>query len=213
MPPTTSGMSVDPLEGDRQYICPIDQYIMALDPNHQPRSEEMLLRTVRARAPTSDFEKAWKLYTAAANRVVDRLKSKRAVADKPIHGDPSVKYYDIPDSKYVIRLWDGCMQQYGLYCFDLYDLSERTAVNLPHDYKICNAPPAMIGDMGTEVMSWEAAWGISAKEIRPGQERFAVPEGSHLALVRPGKPLFFFALPIRPRLFGGVRAVYAQPRN
>ena len=76
---------MDLLEGDQnigggQYICPIDQYFMALDPNHQPRSEEMLLRTVRARAPTSDVKKAWRLYTAAANRVVDRLKSKRAVA-------------------------------------------------------------------------------------------------------------------------------------
>ena len=57
---------------------------MALDPNHQPRSEEMLLRTVRARAPKSDIEKAWRLYTAAANRVVDRLKSKPAIAVRDI---------------------------------------------------------------------------------------------------------------------------------
>jgi len=71
----------------------------------------------------------------------------------------------------------------------------------------------MIGDMGAEVRSWEVAWGISAEKIRPGQERFAVPEGAHLALVRPGKPLFFFVLPTRPRLFGGVHATYAQPRN
>lgn len=84
MPPTTSGTSVDPLERDRKYICPIDQYIMALDPNHQPCSEKMLLQTVQARAPTSDIEKAWKLYTAAANRVVDQLKSKRAIAVRGI---------------------------------------------------------------------------------------------------------------------------------
>jgi len=71
----------------------------------------------------------------------------------------------------------------------------------------------MIGGMGAEVRSWEVAWGISAEKIRPGQERFAVPEGSPLTLVRPGKPLFFFVLPIRPCLFGGVRAIYAQPRN
>lgn len=105
------------------------------------------------------------------------------------------------------------MQQYGIYCLDLYDLSKRAAVNLPQGYKIYNVPSAVNGDRGTEVMSWEAAWGIGAKEIQPGQERFAVPEGSHLTLVRPRKPLFFFVLPTRPRLFGGVRPVYAQPRN
>ena len=124
----------------------------------------------------------------------------------------SVKYYDIPDSKYVIRLWDGSLQQYRLYCFDLYDLSERTAVNLPHDYKIYKTPPGTftIDDMCAEVTSWEVNWGVSAEEIRPGQERFAVTEGSYLALLRPGKPLFFFMLPTRPCAFD---AMYAQPRN
>jgi len=76
MPPTTGDQNI----GGRQYICPMDQYFMALDPNHQPRSEEVLLRAVRARAPKSDVETAWKLYTAAANRVVEQLKSKPAVA-------------------------------------------------------------------------------------------------------------------------------------
>lgn len=102
------------------------------------------------------------------------------------------------------------MEKYGLFCFDLYDSSECTAVNLPHGYKICNAPlVGMTNDMGAEVRSWEVGWGMRAEDIRPGQERFAVPEGSHLALLRHGEPFFFFEIPRR-----GVLAafVYTQPR-
>ena len=87
MPPT-SGTSVDLLGdqnfGGRQYICPINQFMMACNPDHLPRSEEALLQIVRARAPTRDLETAWKLYITEANQFVDQLKSKPAVAVRGI---------------------------------------------------------------------------------------------------------------------------------
>lgn len=119
----------------------------------------------------------------------------------------------MPDSQNLaIRVWDGNFQEFGLYCFDLYNRSTHTAVNLPHNYKICHASnnSFVVGGWGSEVISWERAWNVPQRNMRPGQERFVVPEGSQLALVRPGKEPFYFVLP-RRQVSGGVGAIaFAQ---
>jgi hypothetical protein len=80
------------------------------------------------------------------------------------------------------------------YFFDLYDRSNGCSMNLPNDWKFINA--AVPGNAfwlvppNTELPSWEVTFGMHSANIPPGEECFAVPEGTFLLLTRPGMPDF-----------------------
>lgn len=214
MAPVASEMGLGSSERDqipRRYISPMDLYTQKHNPDHKLTPEHMVIRAVLGGRDKSHLEEAWATHVEQCNELIARLEKRPVIADKPKEGDPSILYYHIPASQdLAIRLWDGNMQKYGLYCFDLFDTSKRIALNLPQGYKFCGAPNPGVyttGGAGSELISWERAWKVHQDEIRPGQERFTSPEGSHLALVRPGEPPFYFALP--KRAMKGI--VFAQP--
>ncbi|KAH0826518.1 hypothetical protein J3R83DRAFT_5525 [Lanmaoa asiatica] len=218
--PVASEMSLDPpsparsaSSSGRFYTCPFDLFMMERNPDHhQLVSEEHLIRRVLQGRSSHHLEEAWKHYVIQMKELVDRLKATKPLADKPSEAT-TTGYYNIPDSQNLaIRAWDGNFQEFGLYCFDLYNRLTHTAVNLPHDYKICHASNRtfVLGGRGSELVSWERAWNVPQQNMRPGQERFVVPEGSQLALVRPAKEPFYFVLPRRQTL-GGIGAIaFAQ---
>lgn len=108
-------------------------------------------------------------------------------------------YYDIPNSPLVIRIWSGGVDAYGQYCLDFFHLRKNVAVNTPDNYKMVYVPFPGVYTFGGELVSWEAAWGVRKEELRPEQERYSVPEGSRLALLRDGHDPFLFLIPTRIR--------------
>ena len=92
------------------------------------------------------------------------------------------------------------MQDDGLFLLDFVDARTKKAVNSPTGYKIYafSRVGRMFGIPGP-LMSWEVATNISREDIKDGEERFSISEGSPCMLRRPGKDDFFFAVPDRPR--------------
>ena len=114
--------------------------------------------------------------------------------EKPQTDDADVLYCRIPDSRVLaIRIWSDGMEQYGLYCFDFFDVVERTAMNTPNGH----AHLGMFA-FSKELVSWETAVGLD--RIPAGTEKYSTPEGSRLVLSRPGKMPYYFEIP--PRLSG-----------
>ena len=133
--------------------------------------------------------------------------------EKPKPGDPTVQYYIVPDSPFNIRIWNGAMDQYGNFCLDLYDVQNSVAVNIPSDCSLIHVPHPGVytyGERGAKLVSWEESWGIKGQDVLPGFERFAVPEGARLMLVRPNHDPFYFQIPTRPGAVGHT-IQYAQP--
>jgi len=200
----------------RRYTCPMDQFALKYDPHHKPLSEEQVIQMVLAGRDRGHLEEAYAAHVAQSNKYIADIESRPTFANKPEDGSPGVRYFTIPesDSHLAIRLWDGNLQQFRLYCFDLFDMDKRVAINLPEGYKICNASYVgahALGSRGTEVRCWERAWGVPREKLLPGQEHFSAPEDAHLALIRPGKDPFYFLLPARPYLHNGVEVVFHQP--
>jgi len=103
------------------------------------------------------------------------------------------------------------MHQYGQFCLDLYDVQNSVALNMPSEYSLVHVPHPGVytfGGRGGKLVSWEESWGIARKEVKPGLERFTVPEGARLMLVRPNHNPFYFQIPTR----AGVVGQYAQPQ-
>ncbi|KAJ7693583.1 hypothetical protein B0H17DRAFT_1059079, partial [Mycena rosella] len=68
----------------------------------------------------------------------------------------------------------------------------RMAVNAPPSFRFSTARPAM------RLMSMEEASGIRPEDILPGEERFAVEDGTLCRLRREGAADFFFRMPYHP---------------
>jgi len=127
--------------------------------------------------------------------------------EKP-HPDAALLYYRIPDSIIAIRMWDGGMEQYGLYCLDFFDIVKRTPVNTPNGYAISYYLPSV--SSSRELVSWEAA--ARMDPIPAGTEKYSAAEGSRLVLTRPGKMPYYFQIPRRPSVHGYGGVVFVQPQ-
>jgi len=100
------------------------------------------------------------------------------------------------------------MEQYGLYCFDFFDVVKRTPVNTPDGYVISYYLDQGVS-FSRELVSWETGAGMD--RIPAGTEKYGAAEGSRLVLTRPGKMPYYFQIPRRPSTtHGGV--VFVQPQ-
>lgn len=106
-------------------------------------------------------------------------------------------YYDIPNSPLAIRIWSGGLERYGQYFLDLFDVRSGISVNTPDDYTIVNVPIPGAFTFGGQLVSCETAYGVKRDELRPGAEKYSVPEGSRLAVIRRGQEPFYFQIPTR----------------
>ncbi|KAH7910669.1 hypothetical protein BJ138DRAFT_1008247, partial [Hygrophoropsis aurantiaca] len=125
--------------------------------------------------------------------------------------------YRIPGSQYAIRIWDDEKERSdGQFLLDYFDVEKEVPVNTPRGYEIIPVEtPIMLALGAGSLRSWEYADnGSSPDEIKSGEERISVPEGSHWRLVRQGHLDLYFAVPSladrRPAQF--VTAVPFQSR-
>lgn len=99
----------------------------------------------------------------------------------------------------MIRIWSGGLEDYGQYCLDFFDERSNIAVNTPDSYTLAYVPFPGVYTFGGTIVSWEAAWGVRKEELRPQQEKYSVPEGARIALMREGHRPFYFLVPTRSR--------------
>ena len=131
---------------------------------------------------------------------------------KPQPGDQNLFTVRIPDSPYMIRMWDGGMDFYSQYCLDFYDSNRQVPVNLPKGYSLWPAAANLPGvfTVAGPLVSWETAWGLAPGSFPEGEEKWSVPEGVYITLKRadhPGQD-FTFAVPRRQQANAGA---IAQP--
>ena len=97
-------------------------------------------------------------------------------------------------------MWEGGMDYYSLCYLDFFDTRKNVSVNLPPGYAIY---PASAGGMypvvppaGVTLESFEKAYGYTADQIPAGEERWGVQAGSYLSIVKDGRELVAFAVPL-----------------
>ncbi|KAJ7283241.1 hypothetical protein C8J57DRAFT_1120676, partial [Mycena rebaudengoi] len=88
---------------------------------------------------------------------------------------------------------ETCILETRVFFFDVYDTQTRKPVNCPPSFRFSTVRPIM------RLVSVEEAAGISPNNIRPGEERFAVEEGTACRLQREGAADFLFRIPRRPK--------------
>lgn len=79
------------------------------------------------------------------------------------------------------------MERLGQCCFDFVD-SEGNPVNSSEEFKL-------IGSSRLRLISWEESAGFKREDIVPGEEKFAINEGSWAFLLRPGHEDCSFGAP------------------
>ncbi len=107
----------------------------------------------------------------------------------------------IPGSDLIIRFWDGGMAQYHQFCLDFYDVRRGTHVPPPAGWTLWPAVHNVPGTftMGGPLSSWERGMGVDPGPS--GDEKWSVPEGAYITLVRGdrgGGGNLTFMVPVRP---------------
>lgn len=61
--------------------------------------------------------------------------------------DRNVCTVSVPDSDFVIRIWEGGMATYGQFCLDVYDTRRRTpaSVNVPRGFSLWSSVTTALG--------------------------------------------------------------------
>ena len=130
---------------------------------------------------------------------------------KPRPGDNNVYTVDIPGTDLIIRMWEGGMDYYSLCYLDFFDTRRQVSVNLPRGFSLHPAGhspmpgaagmpgafylPAVYSKKGA-MPSWEEAFGFTRDQIPPGEEKWTAPAGSHVSVVKDGRALVTFAVPL-----------------
>ncbi|KAJ6541886.1 hypothetical protein B0H19DRAFT_1175068 [Mycena capillaripes] len=116
-----------------------------------------------------------------------------------------VLYFRIPNSHLAIRLFPGDLHPRNRVCFfDVFDTHTRSPVNSPPSFRFTTVQPEI------RLQSVEEVAGISREDIRPGEERFSVVEGTACRLRRGGALEFLFRIPVRS--YPGMTDIgYTQP--
>lgn len=135
---------------------------------------------------------------------------------KPVSGDATAGVWltHIPNTdNLALRFFNGGLEGDGVWVLDFYNTRDRCAVNSPEGWEIHispTVPNSMSLAFSGQVKSWEANSGIASGDIKPGEERFSMPEGVACSLVRPGcEPLGFLSPQREQRLPDNIR--WAQP--
>lgn len=113
---------------------------------------------------------------------------------------PNVHTVNINDAL-LIRMWDGGMEEFDQFCLDFVDRQTLAPVNLPPGYSIYPASANMPGVFmsGGPLPSIEQSYGYTPDRIPEGAEKWAVPAGAYLTIVRNGVEVLTFKVPVRQR--------------
>ena|ERR1700722_18414210 len=95
-----------------------------------------------------------------------------------------------------MRIWGKNLEATKMYCFDFIN-DQNQPVNMPAGWKIVTVPRPCDFMLPLDVLSMEAAFGVQSEDIRPGQEKFMVPEGIRLRISIPNKPSVMITFPCR----------------
>ncbi|KAM5538593.1 hypothetical protein V8D89_007622 [Ganoderma adspersum] len=218
--------------------CKFDEHMMSslsLIPTYKPLDEQQLTDFLLMSGATKDTLDEYlqgynhmteeKIQTAGVKAIGVRFLSsvpssylnvsiERALGQAS-PSDPNVYSVRIPNSPYVIRMWDGGMDYWGQFCLDFFDVERRVPVNLPAGHGLYGAgetslPPGVGGDHplpdhlvranvrpaeSYPIGSWERNMGIA--RIPDGEEKWSLPEGTRLTLQREGHPPLTFQVPTR----------------
>ncbi|TFY75482.1 hypothetical protein EWM64_g8531 [Hericium alpestre] len=154
--------------------------------------------------------KAYRNLEEARQAVIDFRISKlnspaTVIGTKPdIDEIDDVHYAPVPDSDLDIRVWGNSpgLDRQHLYCLDFVDRATHEPVNAPLDFEIWVVPSLLASWLPSgcgRLMSMENSFGKLSRNIRPGQEKFCVMEGSTFQLKRAGQPEVFYNVPVRPK--------------
>ncbi|KAA1469122.1 hypothetical protein DENSPDRAFT_558990 [Dentipellis sp. KUC8613] len=148
-----------------------------------------------------------KLYDEKVDKAMERSGGRVTTSGFKPSPDREESFYtiDIPDCDLKIRLWDGGLADDGLFLLDFVVKDDSSglfkAVNSGGQFGIYPIHrPGILCSTG-RLISWEEAWGIPLADIKPGCERFSLPEGAFYRLEREGMPRFdfVFRVPARER--------------
>ncbi|KAJ7627773.1 hypothetical protein DFH06DRAFT_1338948 [Mycena polygramma] len=114
-----------------------------------------------------------------------------------LQNDEGVVIFHIPDTTVGVRVFPGDMHpRDGMFFFDLYDVDKRRPVNTPAAYTFW-----MIWPRSDKALhSMEEYAGIRREDIKPGEERYSIPEGDACRLKRKGAADFLFRIPVHPKV-------------
>ncbi|TBU28954.1 hypothetical protein BD311DRAFT_757514 [Dichomitus squalens] len=205
-PPESHILATEPLrEGPQPQTRPPtfykgDEYMVQQGyPGFKPMTEAGLHASIKMAFPEATDENLHTYIDAINKRVEEMIAGPgiRTMGMKP-QSDDKTFFVRIPDSDYAIRMWDGGMDYYRQFCLDFYDTRRRIPVNLPQGFALWPSPSNVQGmyTMSGPLVSWERA--MNCKGFPDGEEKWSVPEGMHITLVRAGRPeTFTFTVPVR----------------
>ncbi|EJF62493.1 hypothetical protein BD309DRAFT_996356 [Dichomitus squalens] len=186
-----------------------DEYMVQRYPGFKPMTEAELHGSIKMAFQATDEN--LHTYIDAINKRVEEMIAGpgiRTMGVKP-QSDDKTFFVRIPDSEYAIRMWDGGMDFYRQFCLDFYDTRRQIPVNLPEGFALWSSPSNVQGmyTMSGPLVSWERA--MDCKDFPDGEEKWSVPEGMHITLVRADRPeTFTFMVPVRQSAY----AVPVQPQ-
>ncbi|KAI0351331.1 hypothetical protein OH77DRAFT_1429880 [Trametes cingulata] len=182
-------------------------------PGIQPRNDWDIVQLGSTRRPGTPAELyAWLDKTYAEEKesnsevdecVAELLDAKVSVTGrKPRPDDKLVYTRPIPDSEYSIRLFPGALDA-AEYCMDFVETATGHPVNSPFEFELWSVPnpdtPWLTASMTMQLRSIERARRMKLEDILPGEEKFILRDGQTCMLIRPGKCLVRFTVPVRPQ--------------
>ncbi|KAI0062738.1 hypothetical protein BV25DRAFT_1915870 [Artomyces pyxidatus] len=96
------------------------------------------------------------------------------------------------------------------FFLDFFDIRQRVPVSTPAGYAIYPIPAPGDYQYGDKLISWDVAMGYDPHTTGVA-EKFSVPEGSRMRLIRPGHEDFYLMAPVRQSQFNFAQAVPFLP--
>jgi hypothetical protein len=95
-----------------------------------------------------------------------------------------------------MRIWGHGLESMGLYCFDFVD-HKCHPVNTPSGWKLFTIADSRTLLPAQRLLSMEVAMGVQEKDILPGREKYAVPEGLRCRISIPHQDDVIVTIPRR----------------
>ncbi|KAF7760348.1 hypothetical protein Agabi119p4_11024 [Agaricus bisporus var. burnettii] len=104
---------------------------------------------------------------------------------KPSVKDTDVHIRPIPISDYSIRMWGTNLEQNHEYCIDFVETATSKPENSPFKYELWAVPnkrTPWLPSPTQRLSSLERCFGVKEKDIKPGEEKFLLMEGTACVL-------------------------------
>ncbi|EPT00698.1 hypothetical protein FOMPIDRAFT_1121990, partial [Fomitopsis schrenkii] len=118
-------------------------------PGCQPQTEEEFKASLRSTFGDKVTDDNMHEYIQAYNTAIEQViqgPNGMAVGETAAC-DRNVCTVSVPDSDFVIRIWEGGMATYGQFCLDVYDTRRRTpaSVNVPRGFSLWSSVTTALG--------------------------------------------------------------------